>query len=83
MQAATKRNITAVFTAGTTKIWKPRPTNTEAEMTPKEIEARLLKVEEKAEKAIAESTMCRQLIKSLLNQNAQYREKLIECGYLV
>lgn len=52
-------------------------------MTPKEIEARLLKVEEKAEKAIAESTMCRQLIKSLLNQNAEYREKLIECGYLV
>ena len=83
MPVATKRNTIAVFTVGTIKTLKPRPINTEAQMTKQEIESRLAKVEEKAEKAIAESTMCRQLIKSLLNQNAEYREKLIECGYLV
>lgn len=52
-------------------------------MTHQEIEARLRTVEKKAEKAHAEAILCRQVMKTIMQENAQYKEKLIECGYLV
>ena len=52
-------------------------------MTHQEIESRLETVEKKAEKAHAEAVLCRQIMKTVMEQNAQYREKLIECGYLI
>tara|TARA_Y100000588_G_C14199420_1_gene901756 strand:- start:93 stop:251 length:159 start_codon:yes stop_codon:yes gene_type:complete len=52
-------------------------------MTHHEIQARLESIEEKAKKACEEAAICKEAIKKIMSQNAQYKEKLIECGYLV
>jgi septal ring factor EnvC (AmiA/AmiB activator) len=59
-------------------------------MDHKELELRLQSIEkenqktrEKAEAAQAEAVLCRQVMKAIMDQNAEYKEKLIECGYLV
>ena len=59
-------------------------------MAPQELELRLQALEketrktrEKAEAAQAEATLCRQAMKAIMQENIQYKEKLIECGYLV
>tara|TARA_B100000519_G_scaffold108549_1_gene94066 strand:+ start:9639 stop:9797 length:159 start_codon:yes stop_codon:yes gene_type:complete len=52
-------------------------------MTHQEIEARLRKVEKKAEKAHTEAILCKEVMRTIMQQNAQYKEKLIECGYLI
>jgi len=56
----------------------------------REIELRLAAIEKETEKtrakaefAQAEALLCRQVMKTIMDQNAQYREKLIECGYLI
>jgi hypothetical protein len=47
------------------------------------IEKETRKTKEKAEAAQAEAVLCRQVMKTIMEENAQYKEKLIECGYLV
>lgn len=47
------------------------------------IEKETKKTKEKAEAAQAEALLCRQVMKTIMDQNAQYKEKLIECGYLI
>ena len=59
-------------------------------MSHKDLELRLRTLEEetrktreKADEAKTEAILCRQVMKSIMDQNAQYREKLIEFGYLI
>ena len=47
------------------------------------LEKETMKTKEKAEAAQAEAVLCRQVMKTIMEENAQYREKLIECGYLI
>ena len=47
------------------------------------IEQETRKTKEKAEAAQAEAVLCRQVMKAIMEENAQYKEKLIECGYLI
>ena len=53
------------------------------ELRLKAVEQETLETKRKAEAAQADAILCRQVMKNIMEQNAQYREKLIECGYLI